>query len=107
MFMTMGQKCPSVNRRLKTAERDRHIIEMYSGLEIFRKRWPEAKTWLIGEGGLSVEEFLRSDLGCCCDLVMNQMGSLRKAEKILPGRAGRTGRGDREADVGSVSFIHP
>ena len=33
-----------------------------SGLKAFQKVWPEAKTWLIGSGGIPVEEFLKSDL---------------------------------------------
>jgi len=34
----------------------------HSGLQIFGKRWPAAKTWLVGPGGIELEDFLRSDL---------------------------------------------
>lgn len=34
----------------------------HSGLQLFRKRWPTAKTWLIGPGGIELKDFLRSDL---------------------------------------------
>ncbi len=38
------------------------VPRRHPGLELFRKRWPEAATWVVGEGELSVEDFLRNSL---------------------------------------------
>lgn len=34
----------------------------HKGLEQFRKSWPEAKTWIVGPGGIGLEDFLRSNI---------------------------------------------
>lgn len=31
----------------------------HSGLSLFQKRWPTAKTWLIGPGGLELADFFQ------------------------------------------------
>lgn len=38
------------------------VPKRHPGLELFRKRCPRAFTWIVGEEGLSVEDFLRSGL---------------------------------------------
>lgn len=36
--------------------------QSHKGLEQFRKRWPEAKTWIVGPGGIGLEDFFRGDI---------------------------------------------
>ncbi len=38
------------------------VSRSHSGLRMFQNHWPDARTWIIGEGGLSLDEFLRTRL---------------------------------------------
>lgn len=39
-----------------------HFSRAHSGLGAFQKHWPESKTWVIGKGGLQLQDFMRVNL---------------------------------------------
>ncbi len=52
----------SKNRLAALEVKSGAFTKPHAGLQLFQKRWPEAKTWIIGPNGLDLKDFFTTDL---------------------------------------------